>query len=62
MDIKADIEAEMKATRQKLEDMTNQINELTEKINGLGDQKQELLQELLRLDGEMRAFKRLITP
>jgi len=50
-----DIEAELKATQQKLKDITKQINELER-------QKQEMPQELLRLDGEVRGFKRLLGP
>ena len=47
-----DIDKELEATRKKLQDITGQINQLEQ-------QKQELLQELLRCDGEIRVLVRL---
>ncbi len=54
-----DIEAELKASRKKLQDITRELNQLSREINNLGDQKQDLLQEALRLDGEVRLLLRL---
>lgn len=47
-----DIKAELETNRNKLQDIARRINELDK-------QKQELLQEALRLDGEMRLLTRL---
>ena len=47
-----DIEAELKASSKKLQDIATEINQLDR-------QKQELLQELLRLEGEARLLERL---
>ena len=47
-----DIKAELKANREKLQDIAREINQLEK-------QKQALLQEALRLDGEMRLLTRL---
>ena len=47
-----DLDAEIKATEQKLKETGN-------KVEALNTQRQELLQELLRLDGELRALRRL---
>lgn len=47
-----DIKEELKRIRQKQEEIVTQVDQLE-------DQKQELLQELLKLDGEARLLKRL---
>ena len=47
-----DIKTELEANRKKLQDIARQINQLDQ-------QKQALLQEALRLDGEQRLLKRL---
>jgi len=47
-----DIKAELEANRKKLQDVAREINQLDR-------QKQQLLQEALRLDGEQRLLKRL---
>jgi len=47
-----DIKSELEANRKKLQDIARQINQLEA-------QKQQLLQEALRLDGEQRVLSRL---
>ena len=47
-----DIKAELEANKKKFQDTTRQINALEQ-------QKQTLLQEALRLDGEARLLARL---
>lgn len=47
-----DIKAELEANHQKQKEIVTQLDQLD-------DQKQELLQELLKLDGEARLLKRL---
>lgn len=47
-----DIKAELKANRKKLQDIAREINQLNR-------QRQALLQEALRLEGEQRVLSRL---
>ena len=46
-------------TKQELKETQAKQRELVEKVNQLDQEKQELLQELLRLDGEIRVLKRI---
>ena len=48
-----ELKEELEATRKRQQDIIKQINQLDE-------QKQQLLQEVLRLDGEVRLLARLI--
>lgn len=54
-----DIKAELEANRQKQKELALELNGIEGQRQELNDRKQELLQELLRLDGEMRLLKRL---
>ena len=47
-----DIKQELEATRKRQQDIVEQINQLKEK-------EQQLLQEALRLDGEVRLLARI---
>jgi len=47
-----DIKKEMEETQKRLQEVMNEINKLEQK-------KQELLQEALRLDGEIRVYNKL---
>ena len=45
----------------ELKESQNKLQNVSEQINALEQQKQGLLQELLRLDGEVRVLKRMNT-
>jgi len=47
-----ELKEELQAARDRMQDKIHQLQQLD-------DQKQELLQELLRLDGEIRVLSRL---
>ncbi len=44
---------------QALEEAQAKQRELVEKVNQMEQEKQQILQELLRLDGEIRVLKRI---
>ena len=54
-----DTSQELKVAIEKRQDVVNQINALEQQKQRLEDQKQQLLQEALRMDGEVRLLQRL---
>ena len=46
-------------TKKELKETQAKQRELVEKVNQLEQEKQGILQELLRLDGEIRVLKRI---
>jgi len=53
------IEQQINETKAKQQEIVNRINLLADEMNRLNQQRQELLQEALRLDGEMRLLNRM---
>lgn len=49
----------MQTVKELLEDATKRREKLVEEINGLAMRRQELIQEALRLDGEIRVLTNL---
>ena len=49
----------MQNIKSQIEDAQKRQREVVEQINALEQQKQLLLQEALRLDGEIRAYNKL---
>ena len=46
-------------TKQELKETQAKQRELVEKVNQMEQEKQQILQELLRLDGEIRLLNRM---
>ena len=49
----------MQNIKEQLKDAQKRLQEVVTQINGLEQQRQLLLQEALRLDGELRLLKRM---
>jgi len=54
-----DIQKELAESNRKMEEIVKQINALAVQGQRIEQQRQELVQEARRLEGEVRGFKRL---
>ena len=55
-----DLEQKLQEAKAKRKEIVGKVNELAEEIEGLSQQRQTLLQEALRYDGEVRALEALV--
>ena len=53
------IEIELEEAKKRQAEVVNQINELANQINERTEQRQQLIQEAHRMEGEIRGFIRL---
>jgi len=55
------LEQKLEEAKSKRKEIVEKVNELAEEIEGLRNKRQNLLQEALRYDGEVRALEALAT-
>jgi len=54
-----DIETKLQVAKAKRKELVEQVNEIASEIERLREQRQAILQEALRYDGEVRALEAL---
>ena len=54
------LEQKLEEAKAKRKEIVNQVNAIAEEIERLSQQRQSLLQEALKLDGECRVLERLL--
>ena len=54
------LEQKLKEAKAKRKEIVEQVNALADEIEGLSQQRQALLQEALRYDGEVRTLEALV--
>jgi len=55
-----DLNQKLKEAKAKRKEIVDQVNALADKMEELREQRQALLQEALRYDGEVRALEALV--
>lgn len=55
-----ELKEKLKAAQAKQKEIVDQVNAIAEKIENLREQRQALLQDALRYDGDVRTLKALI--